>query len=607
VYSFFVDGKVKGKPDAYSLVSYAAFAIMSLGLSTLSPFGFEVDLLYFFSGLLIVQLMKIKLWLVIVGVSFSYSLIILRSTFNPQPLYVRPQDQDLASIHIDPQSQSQVSSGNVSPPDSPHVPVPPQADPTYLGSPLQRGNSRTGLARMQFMSHIEELGKENEKLIDTILKLVGGYLKANVLKEDQIVVPEIQADDNLVKDMLPLELINNLRNTGSQMCQNECYSLYSSCRRLFLKECLSKLGLEVQELKVEDFDKMEKIESLIKALNITLRILFPNEKILCDLVFPQSNTAYISLREVCSELSISLLRFMNTLATGNHQWSYHMVHVIPKVFKALIDLIPMFDSLFNGQLFSESLRKGAIIVGKRLGVFVELESLIHRKVAKETVPDGGIHPATHKMIDYLREVFADDETFPIRKEISSFSDQLARIIKVLDSNLETKSKSYTDPALGHVFMINNLMFLQYGESNIYGNILGQDWYIAKINQNIELYQSSWDKIFNLLKVNSKELLAESLELFYQNFWVICRAQSKWIIFDNQLRERMIKTIENTLVPAYGIFIETIHDVGVDDYGFIGHRGLDIQGQLSYLFPERNSRPNDQGGYEEMFPHEETFS
>lgn len=44
VYSFFFDKQVTEKPDAYGLVSCAAFAIMSLGLSRLSHFGFEVDL-----------------------------------------------------------------------------------------------------------------------------------------------------------------------------------------------------------------------------------------------------------------------------------------------------------------------------------------------------------------------------------------------------------------------------------------------------------------------------------------------------------------------------------------------------------------------------------
>ncbi|XP_047179074.1 uncharacterized protein LOC124845924 [Vigna umbellata] len=85
VYSFFLDKDLKQKADAYSLLSCVAFAIMSLGLSRLSQLGFEVDLLYFFCGLLTVQLMKIKQWIVTVGGAFSYSLIILRSNLDHQP------------------------------------------------------------------------------------------------------------------------------------------------------------------------------------------------------------------------------------------------------------------------------------------------------------------------------------------------------------------------------------------------------------------------------------------------------------------------------------------------------------------------------------------
>ena len=74
VYSFFFDKAVNGKPDAYSIVSCAAFAVISLSLSRQTQCGFEVDLLYFFSGALIVQLMKIKLLLGVIGVGVSYFL-----------------------------------------------------------------------------------------------------------------------------------------------------------------------------------------------------------------------------------------------------------------------------------------------------------------------------------------------------------------------------------------------------------------------------------------------------------------------------------------------------------------------------------------------------
>jgi hypothetical protein len=104
VYSFFFD-KANGKPDSYCLISYVAFAIMSLCLSKQTHFGFEVDLLYFFCGCLTLQLMKIKLILVIVGVSFSYSLIILRfylsDAIEGGNLGLQTEDQHSLVIQVD--------------------------------------------------------------------------------------------------------------------------------------------------------------------------------------------------------------------------------------------------------------------------------------------------------------------------------------------------------------------------------------------------------------------------------------------------------------------------------------------------------------------------
>ncbi|KAL2317425.1 hypothetical protein Fmac_031301 [Flemingia macrophylla] len=302
-------------------------------------------------------------------------------------------------------------------------------------------------------------------------------------------------------------------------------------------------------------------------MNLTVRILFLNERRLCDRIFPSSYAADISFSKVCKELTVGLLRFANTLATENHHSPYHLSHAIPKVFKTLSDLIPNFNALFYGRLLSESLGN-VVLVGKRLGIFVELESLIQREVAQKTVPNGGIHPTTHEVMNYLRDVFTDNENFRIRKGISSFSDQVARVIQVLVSNLEAKSTNYKDPALGHVFMINNLMLLQYDE-HIYGVILGQDWYKSKINQRIELYQrSSWNKILEFLMLDSCEsmtqnvagLMKNKLKCFNQHFNEISRAQAAWFIFDEKLREMMIKSIENTLLPAYGNFLGKLQDI-----------------------------------------------
>ena len=82
-YSFFNE-ELEGKPDAYSLVSSASLAIMSLCLSKLCHSGIEVDILSFYCTLFTSQLMNLKLYLFFVGAIFNYSLIMLHF-YLPDP------------------------------------------------------------------------------------------------------------------------------------------------------------------------------------------------------------------------------------------------------------------------------------------------------------------------------------------------------------------------------------------------------------------------------------------------------------------------------------------------------------------------------------------
>jgi len=90
IYSFFID-KANAKPDAYSLISSAAFAVMSLCMSKQTHLGFEVDLLYLFCGYFTLQLMKIKKVLAVVGAGFTYSLIMFRVYLGENGLPIQDQ------------------------------------------------------------------------------------------------------------------------------------------------------------------------------------------------------------------------------------------------------------------------------------------------------------------------------------------------------------------------------------------------------------------------------------------------------------------------------------------------------------------------------------
>ncbi|ESW14147.1 hypothetical protein PHAVU_008G256900 [Phaseolus vulgaris] len=176
VYSFLFDNVVKGKADAYSLISCAAFATMSLGLSNLTQLGVQIDLLYFFCGSLIVQLMKIKLWLVIVGGGFSYSLLQLR--YYPRDTLgenLQLQVQNQVIIEVD-DSESQMSQHANADVDS------TLATSLEDGDLLTQSNSHPQddglIIQQQLMNCIKELEKENRMVVRMVCSHVEKYFKA---------------------------------------------------------------------------------------------------------------------------------------------------------------------------------------------------------------------------------------------------------------------------------------------------------------------------------------------------------------------------------------------------------------------------------------------
>ena len=313
VYSFFFDKVVNGKPDAYSIVSCTAFAMMSFSLSRQIHCGFEVDLLYFFLGVLIIQLMTIKLLLGIVGVCFSYFLIILQFSLDAltQDECFDLQDQNQAVIQVD----------------------------------SQQSGTDTALIMTKFMACIVGLRQTNYALIHMILEDVKEYDEAT---DDSGLV----TDHNLVLDALSSGIINDLHEAAKSTVaigfQKEWSDAHSSCRRECLEGCILRL-LQGDEVIIEDLEMLPSEEFLIrrwiKASNVALKILFPSERRLCDRVFlGLSSVADLCFTKICRDATIRLLNFADGFASSRRSLDgmFQNFHI----FVALRDLIPEFESLF---------------------------------------------------------------------------------------------------------------------------------------------------------------------------------------------------------------------------------------------------------------------
>ncbi|XP_028237319.1 exocyst complex component EXO70B1-like [Glycine soja] len=574
VYSFFFDKVVKGKPDAYSLASCAAFAIMSLALSRLSHFGFEVDLLVFFSGLLILQLMKIKLWLVIVGGSFSYSLIILRSSLvAPGSGYHHGlQDRDHDHVVIDfgshAQSQGTRTSPSVTQVDSPQAiaSVAQEADSPQeiedLGllvteSQQRINDSDNNSIVTQFMGCIEALKKENENVILTIFKHAEEYLKASLVQTPDL---QLHCDDNLVVDSLPSVIINDLRECVRLMVtaglREECIDVYITWRREFLSEILSGWI----ELKIGNTIKTE---FFIKALCLADRILLPNERRLCECVFEGS----IPLEDKYPALP------------GIHRFG----------FRKSLDSYPALR---------DKLLIDLDIVSPLHGIrqFGELLSLTYGVKEKAIVPGGRVHQITLDVLDYAGIHYLHSLN-PMTYEEGFPLNSIAMITDLLDSSLEANSQNYHDPILGYVFIINNRSYIQQrAMQRELRYILGNDWIeknTTSIQENLQLYlRNSWNKILDILKLDINEsepnvaaqLMKNKLRSFNGHFDDICNVQSTWFVSTEGLRRIMIESIEKILLPAYGNFIGRLQDfLGKEAYEHIEYGLFDVKDRLNNLF------------------------
>ncbi|KAL5102295.1 hypothetical protein RYX36_006622 [Vicia faba] len=563
VYSFFSDKVMNGKPDAYSSISYASFALMSLSLSRQIQCGFEVDFMYFYLGCLIVQLLKFNLFLAILGVCYTYCLIILRFSFaclnaTSENHSFGPEEQ-LVGIQVDSQ---------------------------------EREHFYTELERLlqQFGTCMKDLHKNNSSIDKMLLEKVKGNNKLVV------------TDHNFIIDAISHETINNLQETAKLMVEagfeKECYEAYNTFRKEWLEELLKNKLLRLGKVGFQDY----LIGRWIKTSEVALRVLFPSERQLYNCVFSDSTSASSDLyfSELCRGATIELLNFADSFA--NRSPSAWRLFKILNMLETLSDLTPEFESLLHDSLVNE-----AIKIKNKLGeicrsIFMEFGDMIFLTSDAEfdCWVDGGIHPMTCAATGYivmacwsrksLEQILrAHPLVVTDGAGTSLFYSQMELILEQFERKLETKSQAYEDPALRYLFMINNLRHVKCSLESFW-----DDRFCINMRKYFELYcTSSWNKLINFLDMNIKESVApiseidsmkDILNLFNQKFKEMCGIQSKWRVFDEQLRKQMIMFIQSFLLPAYGNFIRMFQKVvGKNAADYIEYEMSDIQDQLNQSF------------------------
>jgi len=443
----------------------------------------------------------------------------------------------------------------------------------------------------QLVNCVKELEKENQILVSMVCSHVGKYLKA-VFDSKEVPDPDI----NFVMDLLQPKIMRRLKETVKLMVDAgfmlECSDIYSKWRRKFLEQCLRALGLQFQTPNNKD------VEKWLKTCKAAAKVLFPNEKRLCDYLFSGFFfTLDVYFEKVCKELTIGLLSFVDTtITTGNYSPNL-LFNIVPKMSESLDELLLEFTSqiFFHKPSFLRDLED----IKQILDMLNRFRDIIYPDNVSAPVTDSGLCLITEEAMNYIHMICKGkkrqraDQTYYIGN--SSFWVVIGRMIELLESELEAKSKNYyADPALGSVFMINNLSYIAQKTHDLK---LDDDWFrqnTTKVEHNCNLYLiSSWNKVVELLKVETNdsaeadvvaELMKRKLHLFNMHFEETCTIQSTWTVSDKRLKERIIKSIEDFLLPKYGKFCDEFRVVfGNQAYHYIKFGFLDIQNCLNHMF------------------------
>ncbi|KAM7279343.1 hypothetical protein ACFE04_006477 [Oxalis oulophora] len=435
------------------------------------------------------------------------------------------------------------------------------------------------------------------------------------------------------------EIVSNLHQIANSMINGghefECCEIYTIARRTAIDESLNKVS-EFEKVSIDEIQKMhwETLEKEITVWCKTLKqcslIFFSGEHKLVRSIFvdhPSISDGLFS--NLTRGVVIQLLNFAEGVAISKR--SIEKLFKILDMYEALRDNATSIDSLFPEQCGNE-LKSEMDTVRTRLGeeailIFSDLEMSIKNDHGKTPVPGGAVHPLTRYTLNYLRfscdqykdtldQVFKQhaksdrtestqpnqtDQTQDTDESTQSpFTNQLIRVMDLLDSNLESKSKLYKDISLSCIFMMNNGRYIlqKVKGSSEASQKLGETW-IRKTSSELRNYhktyqRETWTKLLGCLTHEGlmdkgkivKPHLKERFKNFNSKFEEIHRAQSSWVVRDEQLKSELRVSISSVVIPAYRSFLGRFSqflDTGRQTEKYIKFQPEDIEDAIDDLF------------------------
>ncbi|XP_044487357.1 exocyst complex component EXO70E2-like [Mangifera indica] len=355
--------------------------------------------------------------------------------------------------------------------------------------------------------------------------------------------------------------------------------------------------LKLKKFSIEDVLKMNwpTLSSEIKkwnwAMKIIIRVYLASEKYLCNKILGEYGTiSSFCFVEIAKASLICLLNFGEAVA---------MSSVSPEKLFRLLDMYEVLEDLLldiDGLLYEEA---GSYIriefhgLLRKLGyvaraAFSELQIAIASNRSLKPFPQGGIHPLTRYVMNYIKTLTSYDKSLNVllvdedrdhtNPVVETANDQdkspvtfcplachLRSVTSVLQCNLFDKSKLYTEEGLQHIFLMNNI---HYMVKKVKGSdlrlFLGDEWirmHNGKFQQHATSYErATWSSVLSFIRdcphsnTFFKETPKERCRRFNLAFEEVYKSQTQWLIPDSQLKEDLQISSSLKVILAYRTFL-----------------------------------------------------
>ncbi|XP_027363887.1 exocyst complex component EXO70A1-like isoform X1 [Abrus precatorius] len=400
-------------------------------------------------------------------------------------------------------------------------------------------------------------------------------------------------------DLMPPRILPLLSDLTQQMVQaghqQQLLKIYRDTRSNVLEESLQKLGVE--KLSKDDVQKLQwevleaKIGNWIHFMRIAVKLLFAGERKVCDQIFE----GFDSLSDQCfaevTTNSVSmLLSFGEAIAKSKR--SPEKLFVLLDMYEILQEIHSEIETIFKGKACTK-IREAVLGLTKQLAqtaqeTFGDFEEAVEKDATKTAVTDGTVHPLTSYVINYVKFLFDYRSTltqlfqgFEAEGNSSQLASVTMQILQALQTNLDGKSKQYRDPALTHLFLMNNIHYIvrsvRRSEAK---DLLGDDWiqrHRKIVQQHANQYKrNAWAKILQSLSIQglissggggstaggdggssgaSRAIVKERFKTFNTMFEELHQKQTQWTVPDAELRESLILAVAEVLLPAYRSFVK----------------------------------------------------